>query len=693
MKFMRSWLVFVALLAGSLSAQAQSGEVAAAAPQNRIESLVVGKAGGNTVLTIGFKQALPTVPAHFSITNPARLVFDLPGTANGLGYSAKAVNDGGLRSLNVVQAGERSRLVLNLDRPTRFEARKEGNGLVISLLGDAAPAQAAPAVGQHFASTGQDVGQGIRDIGFSRGQEGEGIVTIDLTSADTGIDVQKRGTKLEVLFRNTTLPETLRRQLDVIDFATPITTVTTRATGADVRMEIAPKGLWEHLAFQSDNRFIIKVKPVSEDPNKLFQGSKSGYQGELISLNFQNIPLRELLHVFADITNFNIVMSDSVAGNVSLRLNDVPWDQALEIVLQQKNLAMRKNGNVLRIAPRDELLALERQELEAQQQISAFEQPQTESFQINYQKAVDVQKLMGNKDQPVLSKVGSVVVDEYSNRIFVTDVPSRLSRVRDLLKTIDQPARQVMIEARVIEARDNFGRELGVRMSLFNNQPVRVASTSGHELFMTGGMNGTGGPMASSSFTQASTMGQLSFSLFNASLTRILGLELRAMEADGKGRSLSNPRVVTGNNVKAIIQQGDDIPTVTPGTANSPPTTTYRKALLSLETTPQITPDGRVKMKLVISKDRPDFSRTVLGNPTIITNKVETEVLIENGGTLVVGGVTAEENSENEDRIPFLGDLPYVGFLFKHKNTVQERKELLVFVTPRIIDDGLAIRQ
>lgn len=699
MKFTQKWVALLAILASCLAQVVLAAESEPPVTRNSIDSLQVSKAGGSTLLKIGMRQALSAQPSHFSIVNPARLVFDLPDTSNGLGYNAKAVNEGGVQSYNVVQAGDRSRLVLNLDKPMRFSLRQDDKTLWISLQEDGAGTVAGGVQAQHFAAADKQEGHGIRDIQFRRNKEGAGVVVVDLTSSDSGVDIQQKGTKLLVTFRKTKLPDQLRRQLDVIDFATPITAVTTSTKGDDVQMEITPKGLWEHVAFQSDNQFTVEVKPVKEEPNKLFQGNKSGYQGEAISLDFHSVPVYELLRVFADITNFNIIASDSVAamGNVTLRMRDVPWDQALDMVLDMKHLEMRKNGNVIWIAPRDEMRAMEKQNLEARQQISQLEPTITEPYQINYQKAEDIQKILGNKDQPMLSKTGSVVVDAYSNRLFVTDVPSKLNKIRELIALIDQPARQVMIEARLIEAKDTYGKELGVRLNLLNTTPVRTASYDGKELLLSGGAASIGAPsatgrMGSTSFTQSSTMGQLSFSLFNSALTRVLNVELNAMEADGKGKSLSNPRVVTGNNIKALIEQGEDIPVVTPGTGTNPPTTTYRKAKLSLEVTPQITPDGRIKMKLHIIKDKPDFSRLVLGNPTIISAKVETEVMIENGGTLVIGGVTSGEETVAEDRIPFLGDLPYVGFLFKHKNTTQERKELLVFITPRIVDERLSLK-
>jgi type IV pilus assembly protein PilQ len=442
-----------------------------------------------------------------------------------------------------------------------------------------------------------------------------------------------------------------------------------------------------------------------ENPNKLVQGSRGGYQGEKLSLNFQNIDVRAVLQVIADFTNFNIITSDSVGGTLTLRLKDVPWDQALDIILQTKGLDMRKNGNVIRIAPRGELAAEEKANLESMQQITDLEPTRSESFQVNYQKAEDVQKVLSNKEQPVLSKRGSVMADLYTNRLFVTDTPSRLNEVRNLLALIDKPAKQVMVEAKIIQADEKFDQEVGVRLGLFDMKGTRV--TGGRQgIGMTGGTISpdavaAGAPQtytrttnalgsAYSSFTQASTMGQVSFSLFSSSLSRILNVELQAMESDGRGKKLSNPRVVTANNVKAIIEDGTEIPyTVT--TANTV-TTQFKKAKLALEVTPQITPDGRVKMKLMITKDRPDFANAVNGIPAIASSKVETDVLVENGGTVVIGGVSSTDDTETLDRIPVLGDIPYVGFLFKHRQTKRTRNELLIFITPKILDDTLSMR-
>lgn len=745
MKLIRTWFVVLSLLAGSQSALAQTAEAGTLASQNRIENLVVGKAGDVTVLKIGFQQSLSAVPSHFSIANPARVVFDLPGITNGLGYSTKAVNEGALRSLNVVQAGDRSRLVLNLERLVRFEARKEGGSLTISLHGEGATTQSAGGSAQHFASADLDKGHGIRDIRFVRGQDGEGVVTVDLTSADTGVDIQQRGKKLEVLFRNTTLPEHLRRQLDVIDFATPITTVNTRSAGTDVSMEIQPKGLWEHLAFQSDNRFIIKVKPITEDPGKLFQGSKSGYQGELISLNFQNIPLRELLHVFADITNFNIVMSDSVTGNVSLRLNDVPWDQALDIVLQQRNLAMRKSDNVLWIAPRDELAARDKLAAEARDAAVAAEAPRLEVFQLSYQKAEDFAAMLtsgGGKSgdsssaSGFLSSIGKITLDKRTNQAFIYDVPSKLEMMRDLLKKIDRPARQVLIEARIVEADTSFSKRLGVRLGGHDHQGL----STGHRLLGTNtrfgisasaqdanthlpyysivptgnisnvaedgmitftkenviGAAGNPNNLTASQFSNnaiSDPIGQFALTLFNSAKTQLLTVELTASEADGLNKTISSPRILTADQVEAKIADGVKIPYES-ATASGATAVSYHDAVLSLTVTPQITPDGRVLMKIAIKKDSLGGAVPV-GRGTqhmVLTKEIVSNVHVENGGTVVIGGIYDQADLNTTTRVPFLGDLPYVGFLFKMKSKEERKKELIIMLTPKIVDDGLAVK-
>lgn len=748
MMFKRMFSSLVALVAFLMPvlAQAATTDAASTVPRNSIESMMVSKAGGSTVLKLELRQALAATPSHFSIANPARLVFDLPDTGNGLGYTAKAVNEGGLRSINVVEAGDRSRLVLNLDKISRFEMRQEGKALYITLLEEGSDAGAGTV--QRFVGSDRQEKQGIRDIQFRRGKDGAGIVVVDLTATDTSIDLLQKGTKLQVMFKKTMLPDSLRRRLDVVDFATPITAVNTRTVGEDVAMDIVPKGLWEHVAFQSDNQFIVEVRPVKEDPNKLFQGSKTGYQGEAISLNFQNIPLRELLHVFADITNFNIVVSDSVTGNVSLRLNDVPWDHALEIVLQQKNLAMRKSGNVLWIAPRDELAARDKLEVEARDAAVAAEVPRLEVYQLNYQKAEDFAAMLSpdgakagesSKSQApsaFLSSLGKVTVDKRTNQVFIYDVPTKQELVRGLLSKIDRPARQVLIEARIVEADTTFSKALGSRIGVADLQGL----TTGHQILGSGsprwGIAGSqeyinyhtqdatptlplmthysgtqieydtaktsSGTAGSTSLTGnvaggsnlvnlpiTGAAGSFALALFNSSKTQLLTLELSALEADGKGKTISSPRVLTADQIEATIEQGYRIPYPTASSSGAI-SIAYINATLSLKVKPQITPDGRVMMTIKINKDEPGTEGR--WGYTVKTKEIKSDVLIENGGTVVIGGVFEQVESESSSRVPFLGDLPYVGFLFKQNNKSQKSNELIIMITPKIVDEALAVK-
>jgi type IV pilus assembly protein PilQ len=741
MKFMRI-LICLALIANIQVGFAQTSNNAISARPNVLENLVVSKSAGNTILKVGLQQPLSAAPSNFVIANPARIVFDFPGTENGLGYSNKVVNEGALRSYNVVQAGDRSRLVLNLDKVSRFEARQDDKFLIITLLDEGSTGGGAPAsTVQHFAPIGKETASSVRDIKFRRNKDGAGVVLVDLSSSDTGIDVRQKGTTLQISFKQTQLPETLRRRLDVLDFATPITAVNTKMDGNDVSMEITPRGLWEHTAYQSDNQFIVEVRPVKEDANKLFQGTRKGYQGDAISLNFQNIPLRELLHVFADITNFNIVVSDSVAGNVSLRLNDVPWDQALEIVLQQKNLAMRKSGSVIWIAPQDELAARDEQLVKTRESAVAADPPRLELFQLNYMKAEDFVAMVsapssaggdkgGDKGSSnFLSPVGKVTIDKRTNQVFIYDVPTKLDLIATLLKQIDRPVRQVLIEARIVEADTNFSKALGVRLGGHDHQGLNV----GHKVLGQDGLRfGLAASsndaythlpelgnypataiinsvddsgritytrevptptLANSQFSNnpitSTPTGQFALTLFNKAKTQLLTLELQALEADGKGKTISSPRIMTMDQMEATIAQGVRIPYLV-ATASGATSVAWQDANLSLKVKPQITPDGRVMMKLMITKNALG-TRDVYGY-TIRTKEVVSDVLVDNGGTVVIGGIFEQEELESTTRIPLLGDLPYVGFLFKSKQKSDRRIEVLIMITPRVIDDAVALR-
>ncbi len=671
---------------------------------NRIEALEVAEQGGAIYVRLTLREPLASPPPSFSVANPARIAFDFPGTANALGRNVQTIDQGDLRSANIVQAGDRTRLVLNLTRMSPYEARVQGRDLIIALSPAAARAVQGTAVSEaaaNFAAPRSNAaaagGLAVRDINFRRGTGGEGRVVVDLSNPEAGIDIRQQGGNLVVDFLQAALPDHLRRRSDVTDFATPVTSMTAQQVGDRVRLTVTPNGLWEHNAYQSDNRFVLEVRRVAEDPTKL-GGGRSDYKGDKLSLNFQNVDVRSVLQVIADFTDFNIITSDSVQGNLTLRLKDVPWDQALDIILQAKGLDMRKNGNVIWIAPGDELAAREKLQLEAKAQINDLEPLQTESFQINYHKAKEIFDFLKSKDQTMLSKRGSVVVDERSNKVFVTDVATRLQALRRLVQEIDVAPRQVLIEARIVEANKTFARDLGVRLGFGSKG---VASLDGARLgFGSSSLTG-GGSNNPNTFTptvaQSGTgfmpvgYGSLGLSLFNSRATRFLNLELQALETDGRGRVVSSPRVLTANQVEASIEQGTEIP-YQEASSSGATSVSFKKAVLSLKVKPQITPDGRLQLSIEVNKDRPLYEQTLLGVPPIETKNVKSEVLIENGGTVVIGGIYEEEESTGEDKVPVLGDVPVLGHLFKSQSKVSNRKELLVFITPRIVSDALTLR-
>src|SRR3954467_9142483 len=676
-----------------------------AAQGNTIEAFDVSQQGGKTVVRVTTKEPLGNVPPNFAVSNPPRIAFDFPNTANGLGRSAQDISQGELRSMNVVQGTDRTRLVLNLRRPVMHEASIEGRDMLIT-LSEATLSQTAPG-GQaaRFPDGRPDTKHAIRDVDFRRGRSGEGRIVVDLSDTTTGIDIRPQGQNIIVEFLRTALPDNLRRRLDVVDFGTPVNTVSTFQQGENVRMVIEPKGQWEHTAYQSDTQFVLEVKPVSPDPSRASQRGR--YTGEKLSLNFQNVEVRAVLNVIADFTDLNIITSDTVGGNITLRLKDVPWDQAMDIILQTRGLDSRRSGNVIWIAPRDELATREKLALEAQQQINDLEQTRTESFQMSYQKAADVQKLLSDPAQRILSKRGSAVVDTRTNTLFVQDTPSRLEEVRKLLAKIDVPVRQVMIEARIVEANDAFSKNLGARLGLLeqglsNRTPGGgiLGPNIGGELVNTGQAMGivTGTPTINAGGLNSNLpaagangfpAGQISFILFNSALSRFLNIEISAMEADGKGKIIASPRVLTADQVEAVIEQGTEIP-YQQASSSGATSVSFRKANLSLKVKPQVTPDGNIIMTLDVNKDQP--GATTAAGVQINTKHVKTEVLVENGGTVVIGGIYEQNDRTDITKVPFFGDLPFIGWLFKNSTLTTGKTELLVFITPRIMNERLTIR-
>jgi type IV pilus assembly protein PilQ len=702
------------------------GALAVAHAQNAIESVTSSMQSGAEVIRIDLAQPLAAVPTGFAVQAPARIALDFPGVTNAIGRSAIEVNQGNLRSINVVQAGERSRVVLNLKQATAYKTEIQGKSLLV-MLEPATGVALSPSTAATFSENRNRDTLPLRDVDFRLGPDNTGRIIIDLANNQVGVDLRQQGKSLVAEFTKSTLPEGLRRRLDVADFNTPVQSITAQQAGDRVRMTIESKGDWEHSAYQSDNQFVVEVRARKVDPTKLTQGV--GYTGEKLSLNFQNIEIRSLLQVIADFTNFNIVTSDSVTGGLTLRLKDVPWDQALDIIMQAKNLGMRKNGSVLWIAPKDEINAKEKLEFEAKAAIENLEPLRTQSFQLNYTKAIAIaQGLTGTGASAgggsgggggsgtttrILSPRGSVIAEARTNQLFVSDIPSRLAQVAELIQKLDVPVRQVLIEARIVEATDTFGKSLGARLGggIANE---RIASANGNRAFGTlgvmpvsgsgtGGSSGNSGGATTTTWTNSNFVnlpasdptgngaspGTFAISLFNSSFSRMLNLEISALEADGKGKLVSSPRVITADQTKALIEQGEEIP-YQQATSSGATSISFRKAVLKLEVTPQITPEGNIILTLDVSKDARGINTTA--GPAINTKHVQTEVLVENGGTVVIGGIFELNESNDESRVPVLGEVPYLGALFRTRTRIANKTEMLVFITPKMITDRNAAR-
>jgi len=549
-------------------------------------------------------------------------------------------------------------------------------------------------------------------------------VVVELPNNQVGVDIKQQGQSLVVEFAKTTLPDRLRRRFDVTDFGTPVNSMSATQVGERVRLVVDPKGAWEHSAYQSDNQFVLEVRRLKTDPNKLSQGP--GYSGDKLSLNFQNIEVRALLQVIADFTNFNVVTSDTVTGNVTLRLKDVPWDQALDIIMQAKGLGVRKSGNVLWIAPKDEINAKEKMDLEAKVQVATLEPLRTQSFQLNYTKAEEIAKGLTGQNSgtggsssstttKILSPRGSVLYETRTNQLFVNDIPSKLEEIQQLIAKIDIPVRQVMIEARIVEADNKFGKALGAKLGALDARASQGGTpgwglTGSNRVAIGGTYDGLGQqmllaesnegsytpntyfvnlPANNQTFAPGTSPATFALSLFSAASNRFLNLELSALEADGRGRVVSSPRVITSDQTKAVIEQGEELP-YQQSTSSGATSIAFRKASLKLEVTPQITPEGAVILNVDIAKD--SRGEITPAGFAIDTKHVQTQVLVDNGGTVVIGGIFEQSEQNDEQKVPFLGDVPVLGYLFKTTSRTSERKELLIFLTPKVVSEKSALR-
>jgi len=692
---LRLYITYTILFLGmavSFSAAAQD------TAKNLLESInTTALQSGKMVVRINFKEPLKALPIGFTVTNPARIVLDFSNTANGLGKSNVDIGDSDIRSVSVIEATNRTRMVFNLSRTLTYTAALEGKSLLMTIdaasqtvIKDVAPvtkfAEPAPASAA--------VRQSIKDVDFRRGSNGEGRVIVDLSSPGIGIDIRLQGRSVIVDFANTNMPRNLVRRLDVNDYATPVKTVDVLDQGGNARLLITPAGLWEYSAYQTDTQFIVEIKPIKEDPNKLVQ--TAGYSGEKLTLNFQAVEVRALLQVIADFTGLNIIASDTVGGNLTLRLKDVPWDQALDIILQSKGLSKRKNGNVVLIAPSDELATKEKLELEAKQQIIELEPLRTESFVISYAKASDVQTLLSGGTQKILSKRGSATTDARTNTLFVQDVPSRLEEVRRLISQLDVPVRQVLIEARIVIADDKYGRELGARFGsgsgfTSNGRNVGIGANLGTTSAIANGGIPSGD--LNVNLPVAGAAGALAMTILNLGNGNIINLELSALESENRGKVVSSPRIMTADKKKAVITQGTEIPYATQA-ASGGATISFKQAVLSLDVTPQITPDDKIIMDIEIKKDAVGAFLTAgtTSIPSIDTRTLKTQILVDNGETAVLGGIYEQISRTDVSKVPILGDIPFIGNLFKKTKKQEDKTELLIFITPRIIKDQLTLR-
>lgn len=727
--FARMWLAAVVLMTSAV-VQAQVA----------IQAVTGSLSSGVEVVRIDLSEALTVAPAGFGIQSPARIALDFPNAVSAMGRSKIEVNQDNLKSISVVQAGNRTRVVLNLKQYTTYTTQLKDKSLYVVLAAIASNPQ--PAAVEVFAENHNRDTQPLRDIDFRRGDEGAGRVVVALPNNQVGVDIRRDGQTLVVEFVKTSLPEGLRRHLDVTDFGTPVKSVTTIQVGDRVRMVIEPQGQWVHSAYQRDEQFVVEVRQLDVDPAKLTPGT--GYNGQKLSLNFQNIEIRSLLQVIADFTSFNIITSDAVSGSVTLRLQDVPWDQALDIILQAKGLGMRKTDNVIWIAPPEEIAKSQEVRIASQDEIEDREQLAFYTIQLKYALAEDIATSLnrtgygGNvfssnsastgsaaavssgsstagayqgarssssvsrSASRILSYRGTAFPEKRTNQVIVNDIPSRIAKIRAMIDQLDVPLRQILIEARIVEAKDSFGKALGVKLgatdlraqqggdggySIGSGNRVTVGTNYGNAV----ASSGAGGTVdLTSNFVnlpvvpsvgQAATFG---LSIFSAAANRFLNLELSALESDGKGKVISSPRVVTANLLTAVIEQGEELP-YQEATSSGATSIKFKKINLKLEVKPQITPEGNVLLTLDINKDT--VGRSTPQGYGIDTKHVQTVVLVENGGTVVIGGIFYETETDEEIKVPFLGDLPGVGNLFKNKSKASTKTEMLVFITPKMMPE------
>ena len=650
--------------------------------------------GDRVELKLSFDEPVSAAPKGYTIDQPARIALDLPGVENKLGERSRELGLGNARSVTIVEAGDRTRLIINLTSLAPYSTRVQGNDLYVTVGAEAAAQAAAPAPAPAASNTNWRAtdepavsgavaagGRAISSLDFQRGTDGSGNVIVDLSDPGIKVDVEEQGGRVRLNFPNTRLPDELRVQLDVKDFATPVNFVNATGSGNNATIVIEPTGSYEHLVYQADNRLTVSFKPLTRAEVEQRRADAFTYSGEKLSLNFQDIEVRSVLQLIADFTDLNLVASDTVQGSITLRLQNVPWDQALDLVLKTKGLDKRQIGNVLLVAPAEEIAARERQELESQKQIAELAPLRRELIQVNYAKASDIAQLFASvTSADADSQRGSLTVDERTNSIIALETQEKLDELRRIVTQLDIPVRQVMIEARIVEASVGFDKALGVNWS----GEFSLGDSDKYRVYGDDGLAST----VSTPFVDMGVVGATSgIGIGFVTDNTILDLQLSAMESTGNGEIISQPKVVTSDKETAKILKGSEIP-YQEASSSGATTTAFAEAVLSLEVTPQITPDNQVIMEVIVTKDEPDFTNEVNGVPTIRKNEVNANILVADGETIVIGGVFSSDTQTSQEKVPFLGDLPILGKAFRRDVTAESKSELLIFLTPRIINNG-----
>ncbi|MET0046627.1 MAG: type IV pilus secretin PilQ [Sedimenticola sp.] len=692
------------------------------AAENVLKDISFSTLPGNSVRITLTAEGPVGEPRTFTTENPARIAMDFYGMSSDLAQKNQTIGVGMARSVTAIEAGGRTRVVVSLVSDVGHSIEVQDNKVFVTVAGGghAAVAQApAPAAEAQPSSSGSApmavaAQRSVENIDFRRGPDGEGRIQIMLNDASAVVDMREEGGRIVLDILDTALPERLMRKFDVSDFATPVQLFEVSAQGSGVHVNIRPEGHYEHLAYQADELFTVEFRPLTKEEEEETQRKKQTFEGERLSLNFQDIEVRSVLQLLADFTGFNLVTSDTVTGRITLRLKNVPWDQALDIIMKTRGLSMRKNGNVMLIAPTEEIAAREKLELESQKQIEELAPLYSEYIVLSYAKAADIAGLLKSEENQLMSpERGNVTVDVRTNTLLVRDTAAKLEDIRRMISKLDIPVRQVLIESRVVVANDDFLKDMGVRLgfsranSLSENgpdiliaggQPGHLDGTyaldTGQFMGVNAGIDNTGGSeslLVNLPATAAATRGGGLNLLIGKVGSYLLQLELSAMQQEGKGELVSSPRLITSDKSPATIKQGVEIP-YQEASASGATSVEFKEAVLKLDVTPQITPDDRVIMDLEINKDNPDFSRAVLGVPPVDTRSIRTSVLVDNGETVVLGGVFERTETKNTERVPFFGDLPYVGFLFKQEQVIDRNKELLIFVTPKILKETLSVR-